>query len=32
MHPTGSSFLLPLFIWLMLGFFRPALKELEDAD
>jgi multiple sugar transport system permease protein len=26
-----TSFLLPLFIWMMLGFFRSAPKELEDA-
>ena len=26
-----TSFLLPLFIWMMLGFFRAAPKELEDA-
>ena len=26
-----TSFLLPLFIWMMLGFFRTAPTELEDA-
>ena len=26
-----TSFLLPLFIWMMMGFFRAAPKELEDA-
>jgi multiple sugar transport system permease protein len=26
-----TSFLLPLFVWMMMGFFEAAPKELEDA-